>query len=33
MPKFIATYDPRLEGAVIVENHASNYRIGSVFKC
>lgn len=31
--KFIATYDPRLEGAVIVERHASEYKIGSVIKC
>lgn len=31
--KFVATYDPRLEGAVIVEKHASGYEIGSVIKC
>jgi CRISPR-associated protein Csx3 len=31
--KFIATYDPRLGGAVIVERHAPIYQIGSVFKC
>jgi CRISPR-associated protein Csx3 len=30
--KFIATYDPRLEGAVIIESHALTYQIGSVFK-
>lgn len=28
--KFIATYDPRLEGAVIVETHSRAYKIGSV---
>ncbi|KKG75811.1 hypothetical protein DU74_06760 [Methanosarcina mazei] len=31
--KFIATYDPRLGGAVIVERHAPGYEIGSVIKC
>jgi len=31
--KFIATYDPRLEGAVIVERHAPDYNVGSIFKC
>lgn len=31
--KFIATYDPRLEGAVIVERHTSDYEVGSVIKC
>jgi len=31
--KFIATYDPRLEGAVIVERHSSKYRVGSIIKC
>ncbi|AKB32498.1 CRISPR-associated protein, Csx3 family [Methanosarcina siciliae HI350] len=31
--KFIATYDPRLGGAVIVERHTSGYEIGSVIKC
>jgi len=31
--KFIATYDPRLEGAVIVEIHAPGYKVGSVMKC
>ncbi|MDW5550419.1 CRISPR-associated ring nuclease Crn3/Csx3 [Methanosarcina sp.] len=30
--KFIATYDPRLEGAVIVERHASDYKVGSVIR-
>lgn len=30
---FIATYDPRLEGAVIVESHSVNYTVGSVLKC
>jgi CRISPR-associated protein Csx3 len=31
--KFIATYDPRLGGAVIVESHAKMYHVGMVFKC
>lgn len=31
--KFIATYDPRLEGAVIVERHSPEYRVGSIIKC
>lgn len=31
--KFIATYDPRLEGAIIVERHAPEYNVGSVLKC
>lgn len=31
--KFVATYDPRLEGAVIVERHAPEYNVGSVLKC
>jgi CRISPR-associated protein Csx3 len=31
--KFIATYDPRLGGAVIVETHSAEYAIGSVLKC
>lgn len=30
--KFVATYDPRLEGAVIVERHAAEYQVGSVLK-
>lgn len=30
--KFIATYDPRLEGAVIVERHTSDSEVGSVIK-
>ena len=30
--KFIATYDPRLEGAVIVERHAPDYKVGSVIR-
>ena len=30
--KFIATYDTRLEGAVIVERHAVEYQIGSILK-
>ena len=28
--KFIATYDPRLQGAVIVETHSTAYLIGTV---
>ncbi len=31
--KFIATYDPRLEGAIIVERHTPEYNVGSVLKC
>ena len=31
--KFVATYDPRLEGAVIVERHAAEYKVGWVIKC
>jgi CRISPR-associated protein Csx3 len=31
--KFIATYDPRLGGAVIVETHSVEYAIGSVLNC
>lgn len=30
--KFIATYDPRLGGAVIVESHNPNYKIGDILK-
>jgi len=30
--KFIATYDPRLNGAVIVESHTSEYRQGDLIK-
>lgn len=30
--KFIATYDPRLGGAVIVERHSADYKVGSVIK-
>lgn len=30
--RFIATYDPRLEGAVIVERHAPDYKLGSVIR-
>lgn len=30
--KFIATYDPRLGGAVIVETHSVEHAIGSVLK-
>lgn len=28
--KFVATYDPRLKGAVVVESHGSDYRVGDV---
>lgn len=28
--KFVATYDPRLQGAVIVESHDSNFKVGDV---
>ena len=28
--KFVATYDPRLEGAVVVESHGSQYKVGDV---
>lgn len=30
--KFIATYDPRLGGAVIVESHSSQHKIGETLK-
>lgn len=30
--KFIATYDPRLGGAVIVESHSKDYKVGDVIK-
>ena len=30
--KFIAIYDPRLSGAVIVESHSSGYKVGDVVK-
>jgi CRISPR-associated protein Csx3 len=30
--KFIATYDPRLGGAVVVESHSAKHQIGSVLK-
>ena len=30
--KFIATYDPRLGGAVIVETHSLEYTIGTVLR-
>ena len=29
--KFVATNDPRLGGAVIVETHSTEYAIGSIF--
>jgi len=28
--KFIATYDPRLQGAVVVESHGSKYKVGDI---
>ena len=30
--KFIAAYDPRLGGAVVVESHSAKHQIGSVLK-
>lgn len=30
--KFIATYDPRLGGAVVVESHSPEYGIGELIK-
>lgn len=30
--KFIATYDPRLGGAVIIESHYQNYKVGDILK-
>ncbi|AKB78436.1 CRISPR-associated protein, Csx3 family [Methanosarcina horonobensis HB-1 = JCM 15518] len=30
--KFVATYDPRLEGAVIVERHVAEYKVGSILR-
>ena len=30
--KFVATYDPRLGGAVVVESHSSQPRVGDVIK-
>ncbi|MEM3408493.1 MAG: CRISPR-associated ring nuclease Crn3/Csx3 [Candidatus Micrarchaeia archaeon] len=30
--KFVATYDPRLQGAVIVESHTKEYSIGELIK-
>jgi len=30
--KFIATYDPRLGGAVVVESHTSEYKIGQIIE-
>lgn len=28
--KFVATYDPRLSGAVVVESHASEHKVGDI---
>ena len=30
--KFIATFDPRIGGAIIVESHSQNYKVGRVIK-
>jgi CRISPR-associated protein Csx3 len=30
--KFIATYDPRLNGAVIVESHTKDYKSGELIE-
>jgi CRISPR-associated protein Csx3 len=30
--KFIASYDPRVGGAVIVESHSSEYKVGEIIK-
>ncbi|MEM5831409.1 MAG: CRISPR-associated ring nuclease Crn3/Csx3 [Candidatus Aenigmatarchaeota archaeon] len=30
--KFVATYDPRLGGAIIVESHCNEYKIGDLIK-
>lgn len=30
---FVATYDPRFEGAVIVESHSPKYTVGTIIKC
>lgn len=30
--KFIATYDPRAGGAVVVESHTPEYKVGDVLK-
>ena len=30
--KFIATYDPRLGGAVVVESHSVKYKVGEIVK-
>ena len=32
LTKFIAAYDPRLGGAVIVESHSPQYKIGEIIK-
>ena len=31
--RFVATYDPRLGGAVIVESHFAEYQTGSIIEC
>jgi len=30
--KFIATYDPRFDGAIVVESHTSEYKVGQIIK-
>ena len=30
--KFIATYDPRVGSAIIVESHIANYKVGDILK-
>lgn len=30
--KFIATFDPRVGGAVVVESHVQNYEVGDIVK-
>ena len=30
--RFIATYDPRVGGAIIVESHIANYKVGDILK-
>ena len=30
--KFIATFDPRIEGAIIVESHSQDYKVGEVIR-
>lgn len=30
--KFIAIFDPRIEGAIIVESHSQDYKVGEVIR-